>query len=242
MKRIPEGWFEFKGIRSDAMGIRLQSMPERTIPGRKVQRKPVSGRNGSVAYGDTSFEDASASILCDVRDSGADISQIIAWLTGEGSLRFSDEPELVYAASIEQEYARSSISALMTGQRFRLKWTCEPFRKLTIAADPITFYTSGDPIINPGTATSLPRVEIIGNGDFRLNIGAESIAFFGIEGGIVVDSELMDALSLDGKELLNNKISGTPFEIQPGLNTVSWILEEGANIESVTITPRWRYI
>ena len=51
----------------------------------------------------------------------------------------------------------------------------------------------------------------------------------------------MDALNLEGSQLLNDKISGVPYEIQPGNNTVKWLITSG-NISRVVITPRWRYI
>lgn len=241
MKRLTEAWFEFKGIKSTDMGVQLRAMPTRFIPARNYTRKPVGGRDGKLRFGDGKYGDAKARIECSVPDA-ENVTKVLAWLSGSGKLRFSDEPEFVYTGSVEAEYSRASIMTRFEGQRFTVTWVCEPFRKQHTEADPIPFYTSGFGLINPGTAPALPRVEIIGNGDFSLTIGMETMFFTGISGGIIVDSELMDALSLDGKELLNNNISGTPFEIQPGENTVQWLLGEGANIESVTITPRWRYI
>ena len=241
MKRLTEGWFEWKGIRSDAMGIRLQAMPERTLPARKTTRKPVAGRNGRLTYGDKSYEDASARILCDLPDPG-NLRKVLAWLTGEGKLRFSDESEYVYDASIDDEYARSSIAALLSGQRFTVKWNCSPFMHLYSEADPITITQSGTSIENPGTAPALPRVEIIGGGDFSLTIGLQTVYFFDVEGGIIIDSELGDALTPDGSQLANDKMDGELFELQPGFNVVSWITGEGAAVSSVKITPRWRYL
>lgn len=240
MKFMPEGWFEFKGIRSDSMGIRVLHMAERTIPQRRIKRKPVTGKNGTVSYGDFTYGDAYVSIPCDALDSSIDMCQIVSWLTGEGELRFSDEPGFVYDASIEEEYTRTSISALMTGQRATIKWTCYPFRKLYPEPAEIIL-TSAKAITNPGTAPSLPKVAISGYGDFSLTIGMQTIFFYGIENGIIVDSELMDAISPDGSQLLNNQISGDPFEIQPGYNYVSWRVESGS-ITAVKITPRWRYL
>lgn len=241
MKRLNEAWFEFKGIRSDQMGIMLKQMPVRSLPGRNFTRKAVSGRDGTLKYGDFTYKDTTVRLECDVRDE-TKLEAILGWLTGSGDLRFSDEPDRVYAASIEKEYSRSSIQPRLTGQRFTVTWTCAPFRKEYDPLEGINITTSGVVVKNPGTATALPRVEIHGSGDFSLTIGMETIFFAGIDGGIVVDSELMDALNLEGSQLLNDKISGMPFEIQPGNNTVSWLLGDGGEITKVVITPRWRYI
>lgn len=239
MKLLKEAWFEFKGIRSDDMGIYLRTMPIRFMPGRNITRKTISGRDGALAYGDGSYKDISVRQECDARDE-TKLSEIAAWLTGSGELRFSDEPDRVYQASVEKEFSRSSIAARFAGQRFTVNFTCAPFKKLYPEAAEIIL-TSAKAITNPGTAPSLPKVAISGYGDFSLTIGMQTIFFTGVENGIIVDSELMDAISPDGAQLLNNQISGDPFEIQPGYNYVSWRVESGS-ITAVKITPRWRYL
>ena len=129
-------------------------------------------------------------------------------------------------------------------------FSCQPFARLWPEAEPIEITSSGTPLRNPGTAPSLPRIEIIGSGDFSLTIGMQTMFFIGVESGIIVDSELLDALTLDGSLLANGKIDGDFFEIPPGESVVQW-LEGGideedestpGSIEKVTITPRWRCI
>ena len=65
--------------------------------------------------------------------------------------------------------------------------------------------------------------------------------FTGVEDGIVVDSELMDAMDIYKTRFLNDRISGDFFEIQPGYNTVEWEVASG-EITAIKITPRWRYL
>ena len=84
-------------------------------------------------------------------------------------------------------------------------------------------------------------------------IGGETIYFEGVsDGGIIVDSELMDALSYDGTALANDKISGQPWLLQPGSLTVSWDFDPDGvdeatgdllnnSVTSVEILPRWRW-
>lgn len=249
MKRLTEAWFEFKGLRSDEMGIFLKQMPVRSMPGRNITRKTVAGRHGSLAYGDPTYKDVKVSIECDVRDESK-IFSILAWLTGDGLLRFSDEPGFAYDASVDAEYSRSSIQARLSGQRFTITWTCHPFRRIYPEADDLTF-TREATFTNPGTAPSLPRVEIRGSGTFSLTIGMQTVFFTNVEGGgIIVDSELGDALNLEGNQLANECMDGALFEIQPGYNGISWLAggedDEGNSIPGVVtaviITPRWRYI
>lgn len=249
MKRLTEAWFEFKGLRSDEMGIFLKQMPVRSMPGRNITRKTVAGRHGSLAYGDPTYKDVKVRIECDVRDESK-LPSILAWLTGDGLLRFSDEPGLAYDASVDAEYSRSSIQARLSGQRFTITWTCHPFRRMYPEADDLTF-TREATFTNPGTTPSLPRVEIRGSGTFSLTIGMQTVFFTNVEGGgIIVDSELGDALNLEGNQLANECMDGALFEIQPGYNGISWLAggedDEGNSIPGVVtaviITPRWRYI
>lgn len=241
MKRLTEAWFEFKGVNSRDMGILLRKMPTRFMPGRNFNREKVAGRNGSLTYGDGTYNDVSVRIECDARDE-TKFLQIAAWLTGSGDLRFSDEPNMTYDASIEKEYSRTSITPRLSGQRFTVNWTCHPFKRQYPAADAIEITASGWVIANDGTAPAQPKIRITGSGDFSLSIGGQTMWFTGIEDGIVLDCELMDAFSLDEAALLNNKVSGEMFEIQPGANIVSWALDSGASVDSVIIEPRWRYI
>ena len=248
MNRITEAWFEFKGIRSDEMGIYLRQMATRFVPGVNIERKKVDGRNGALKYGPRTYNDVQVRIECDVRDETR-LTQVLAWLTGEGLLRFSDEPEFAYEASVEKEFSRAPIMSRYKGQRFVIVWTCQPFRRLYPEADNLTF-TQDSSFTNPGTAPALPKVEIRGSGTFSVTIGMQTVYFTGVSDGIIVDSELGDALTLDGAQLANDRMDGPLFEIQPGYNGISWIAggedDEGnalsGNVQSVTITPRWRYI
>lgn len=250
MKRLTEAWFEFKGLRSDEMGIWIKQMPVRSLPGRNITRKAVAGRHGTLTYGDATYKDVTIRLECDVRDE-TKLPSILAWLTGDGMLRFSDEPEFAYEASVDKEYSRASIQARLSGQRFTITWTAHPFRHLAEAAENLVFTTNNDDFMNPGTAPCLPRVEIRGSGTFSLTIGAQTVFFNNVEGGgIIVDSEIGDALNLEENQLCNDCMNGPLFKIQPGFNGIGWIAggedDEGnavpGVVTAVIITPRWRYI
>ena len=167
-----------------------------------------------------------------------------AWLTGSGPLRFSWAEDRAYDARA----AKSSDAAQVSPDadplmEFDVTFTCQPFRRLVPEAAPFTISSSGESFTNPGTAPSLPRVKITGSGDFSVSIGMETLFFSGVSGGgIIVDSELMDALTYDGELLANDRVSGTPFQIQPGVNVVSWLAESGSSVTAVEILPRWRYL
>lgn len=239
-RRLTEGWFEFNGVDSREFGILLRQMPTRSLPGRNYTRKKVSGRNGTVLTGDGSYTDVTVKLEFDAPDP-AMIPAIGAWLTGSGLLRFSDEPDFAYEASIDKEYNRSSPIPRLTTQRYAVTFVCNPMRlHWPVDDDTFDLDVSGIVIDNPGTAPSAPRVSITGRGDFALTIGMDTMFFNDVDGGIIVDTELMDAFTEDGAALANDHVSGQFFRIAPGRNVVSWQAEDGSSVSSVSILPRWR--
>ena len=249
MNRLTEAWFEFKGVRSDSLGIMLAEMPQRTVAARNMARKKVAGRSGRIRHSDRSFDDITLQLRFDARDESR-FREIDAWLTGSGALRFSDDPDLDYDACIEASPSRQSIRPRFGGQRYTVKFVCAPFKTLHTPADNIVKQASGESFTNPGTASALSRVKIAGSGWFSVTIGMQTMWFTNVaDGGIIVDAQIGDVLTFDGALLANDKASGELFEIQPGSNTVSWLTggsdDDGTthqgSITSVTITPRWRY-
>lgn len=106
-----------------------------------------------------------------------------------------------------------------------------------------------------GTYFALPRLAIYGRGAFHVTISggghSSSMFFAGVPSpGIVVDSEKMDALTMDGAGLLNRCIlsnSDDFFRIYPGANVISWGVgsgdeEESGRITKIIITPGWRWL
>lgn len=251
MNRITDAWFEFKGVRSDALGAYMTRMPSRELPARRATLIPVAGRSGSVRISDGAYDDITITMAFKVIDT-ANLTAISAWLNGSGVLRLSDDPGYTYDAIIVDPPSRDYAHQHFDPQAYSVTFSCHPFRYHYPAADDIEVTASGTIITNPGTAPSQPRVVIKGDGAFSVTIGtgADAVTMFfrGVEGGIIVDSLLGDALTYDGALLANDKIGASElFMIQPGSQAVTWInggdaddgTELPGSIEKITITPRW---
>lgn len=242
MNRLKDVWFEFGGIKNTELGVEMISMPARNLPIQRGKSYSVAGRPGTLWRTDGACDNVEVSLEFVVPDE-KNIAAVNAWLCGSGLLRFSDEPNYMYEARVSRNFKRQSVSPRMTAQRYAVVFSCHPFRLLYPDAAPIAIASSGTTFDNPGTAPSKPRVKISGSGDFSVTIGMETLFFSGVEGGgIIVDSQLMDALTYDGAALANDKFSGMPWTIQPGWNAVSWMAESGSSVTGIEITPRWRYI
>lgn len=251
INRITEAWFEFKGVRSDALDIYMTQMPSRQLPARQLTRTKIAGRSGRARQTDNSYDDIDVSVSFTLLNP-ANINAVSALLTGSGTLRLSDDPDYVYNAVIEQPPQRAFSHRRFDAQAYDVTFSCHPFRQLYTPAPDIQA-TKGGVYTNPGTAEALPRVAITGSGAFDVTIGGMTMFFHDVETGVIVDSDLGDVLTHDGLLLANNNASGELFRIPSGQFLVDWTnggvgADDDGNevplpgiVTGVTITPHWRY-
>lgn len=250
MGRINDSWFEFNGVKSSSMGVRIMSAHVSTRGEMRGTQEAVSARNGYLWLSDGTLKAFDEKYTCHVRQSM--LHACAAWLSGSGRLRFSHMPDAQYDArpikAVEYKRITSDTDPIY---EFVVTFTCQPYAYVYPPAGDIILTTSGGTLTNPGTAAALPRIAVEGSGYFSLTIGMQTLFFVNVtDGGVIVDSELGDALTLDGTLLANDKIDGDLFQIQPGSNVVSWLTggenEAGeivsGSVTKVTITPRWRYM
>ncbi len=60
----------------------------------------------------------------------------------------------------------------------------------------------------------------------------------GIGNGIVLDWEAQECTSLDGGQLLNDKVDGDPQYLPPGNSVISWT----GTVVKLVVTPNWRFL
>ncbi|MBQ6595313.1 MAG: hypothetical protein IJH78_06640 [Clostridia bacterium] len=239
MRTAKNAWFWFGGAYSWEKGALMTAWPTRYAPVLNGREKEVSGRDGDVFITDGSYGTVEVTQEFAIRDI-AQAPTVHDWLRGAGLLRFSDEPDLAYEARVKSLKAEPAAGRLM-GRRYSCRFICQPFRYQYPPAGAITLTSPGS-VFNPGTAPALPRITITGTGDFSVTIGGETIWFTDVPGGIVIDSELMDAISPDGTYLMNDHITGMPWKLAPGANAVTWETDTGSSVGSVVILPEWRFL
>lgn len=242
MKRLTDAWFEFNGINCADKHVRLMEMPERTRPAMRGESVLVPGKNGDVWISEDAYDIFTVNVDCTTLDDDFDVNEINEWLTGEGGLRFSDEPDIIYHARVSDSFARSNRWLRFADQEFSIPFVCQPMRYKFLAdeaADDVEISEPNFSITNEGTVFSEPRITVVGSGDCSITLNAQEITLEGLTDGIIIDSELQDCLSLDGGELLNNLASMDEFPIlRVGANNLTYT----GNILSITIRPRWRYL
>ncbi len=242
-------WFTWNGTDCREYGIRAVELPPISFAKERVTWKDIAGRSGSLALleGDSVYEDLTFKCICRVEDT-ANLSAIGAWLNGSGNVCFASRPEGYYKGRISAAIEWDKITQGHKHREFTVTWRCVPFCYLNnapaITVPASAMAEGGYAIANPGTAASQPKMTIVGSGDFTVSFGGQMVLLTNVTDGIVLDSELMDALNVAETQLLNDQMSGDFFEIQPGTSTLSWeAYEENDNagsVTSITILPRWR--
>lgn len=222
------------------VGVRLMTAPTYTHTTLRGTSQIAVGRSGDFFATDNARDPYEMKITIRTRLSNRE--RVSAWLDGSGLLFFSWQADRACPARIDKDYSWKLVvpgaDPLLEAE---IVFMCQPWHYLHPQAEAKTITVSGTHIVNPGTLASLPVVTIVGHGEFTINIGQQSLFFQSIEDGIVINSDLGDAYDLDATTLLNNKVTGDLWEIEPGDNIVFWTAEPGSLVESVTILPMWRY-
>ena len=228
MPRLNRAWFEFKGINSALYGIKIMDADVFYMPVERVTSYTAAGRSGVIQRSEHAFD--AFDIQRKIRVPMSQLNDVAAWLSGSGKLRFSYAPTYAYEARVNAlnrngkplEFKRVSLGEdpMFEGS---VIFSCQPYRYLYPAAPSVEITESGAILRNPGNTYSQPRVTIYGRGEFKITIGEQVMEFGNVVDGIVVDTELGDALTLDGKSLANNWIMDSElWEIEPGENVVTW--------------------
>lgn len=248
MARLNLGWFEFNGIKSSDMGVRIVGPQSYTSGLRRGSEEPVAGKNGYTWLSDETREQYDIKRTCHVHASAR--RAVKSWLSGSGALRFSGEADAQYEARI---IGRIDYKQICPGEdpiyEFQVSFTVQPDPYVYPPAGVFVATAQGMELPTPENAYGLPIITIFGSGNFSLTIGNQTAYFSGVADGIILDSELGDALTLDFALLANDKVNGDLFELGSGPNVISWQLggeDETGNasdgsIESVSILPRWRW-
>lgn len=225
----------FNKISSDDIGVIVEKFPSRPIPRRKSETVSVPGRNGDILFQQNAFENVTQNY--DIYVSAKDVklhniaAKVAQWLLQTGYLRLEDsyEPDVFrmayYSGGIDienllDEYGRCTIT-----------FTCRPERYLKSGEYPVTL-AKNQVLINPTSYPAKPLIKVSGSGDGHLFVGDNEIALTGINGYLVIDSDIMDCYK--GSENCNSKMTGE-FPMLSGITPFAW----NGNITGVEVTPRW---
>ena len=226
----------WKGINSRTIGITVTDLPEIILPEERVTFTDVPGLSGSLAQteGVDVYKDITLAVKCYCPDSSpATVAAIAAYFRGAGRLELPNRPDGYYEARVINQLPFAKILRGNAARTFTVNFRCKPFLHL-FSGETVQEIQSGDFLLNPTGIQAKPLITITGSGDITLLVGTQHIELEGVEGGIVLDSELQEAYWND--TLKNSCMTGEFPVLSEGNTAISWT---GGNVTSVNIIPRW---
>ncbi len=226
----------WKGVNSRTVGITVTELPEIILPEERVTFTDIPGLSGSLVQteGVDVYKDITLAVKCYCPDpTPAAVVTIAAYFRGAGRLELPNRPEGYYEARVVNQIAFAKILRGNSPRTFTVNFRCKPFLHLYSGETEETA-SSGDFLHNPTGIQAKPLITIVGNGDITLLVGTQIIQLNGIEGGIILDSELQEAYW--DNALKSNCMTGEFPVLGEGNVVISWT---GGTVAQVTIIPRW---
>jgi predicted phage tail component-like protein len=227
---MTEPYFIFKNINSLDYGIVIDEdwLPPIEKAEDDIEYIEVPGRDGVLTVNNGRKKPIYKTIHCVLNNH--EYKDIVKkWLTGEGELIISNEPDVFYKSRVygpvQFEYSFVATS------EFEINFICQPWAYLLTGKNKIIINSQDTIINNPGEIAK-PLIKIYGNGPVDLILNNKIHKFYDIDEYAIVDSELMEAY----KDTSFIRYYGDFPELQPGENIISWT----GNVTKIEITPRWR--
>ena len=235
---MSEPYVIYNGVKSSDIGLVVEKLPDFHRPARMVELLYIPGRDGRLVRDEGSEEPYTTDMR--INCMGQPLSTLYAWLSGEGWMISSDEPDRAIWVSFHGQ---------IKDTRFRVEGKnydsltvpvfCQPYRYHYPQPEAEKVNSTPGQATNAGTAPCLPVITIKGTGDVSILFGGVQIDVEGMTDGIIVDSELMDCFSLDRSQLLNAMVEMDDFPVmQPGVTYIQWSGE--GTIDEIIIDRRCR--
>ena len=231
----------FRGVAASSLdNVYISKMPDHRKAGMRYSEYYVKGRDGAlhVDEGLANFDLTATLIMINGLPSTRQL--INAWADGTGKLITSDDLTHAYEATVKQEiqWTRVLSNKLDGVQRFHdaavITWNCQPY--MVEAVDSVIELTASQAIINPGSATALPMIQVNGSGDVSFSVNGEEISIADMTANVPVyiDSATGYVYTAQGATAM----TGDFPVLELGTNNITI----GNGITSLRITPHWRWI
>ena len=236
LETLYKPYFIFRGKNSLDMGVIVTSMPDVYKPKRRVSTEEIPGRNGVLHVDDGTYENYSKVVECAVVKR-ANLDSICAWLDGSGEAIFSTEPDKVYRVRVDNQISIGKM--LQYFQKFQVTFDTFPFKYSVNAADDFVVLTKPSLLRNRGTVYAEPKIKIYGTGSVVLAINGKEYQLDGLNGSVVLESEMMEVLEGAGVTYTPSDLGNDLFpRLEVGNNEISWT----GDVEKIEIEPRWRWL
>lgn len=232
---MPDHYFWLDGIRSDDMGIYLQSPIEFSSAVRRVETISITGRSGDLHISDGSFENVTGTATCYLleRYVGHALDRLGTFLgleSGYRRLETSYEPDIYRMARITGAPGSAVRMGLLNP--FTIEFDCMPQKFLLSGEYPIIVTKTQH--IHNDYMPAAPLIRVYGDSAGSIAVNGVTIQIQDIDGYMDIDCGIQNAYK--ESENMNASINAPSFPVfNHGDNTVGF----SGGITQLQITPRW---
>jgi phage-related protein len=209
--------FTFNGTASTSYDIIVKKLPLVVTPERNIDSIKIDGRNGNLHIDYETYNSYNTTMEIIINDL-TELDAIKAWLTGTGTIIFSDRPTIQYSCVIKNQlpfdmYAYNSkvVPIQMELSPLGLSTTQTTVTKTT---SPATFTVGG-------TYEAKPSLEIKGTGEATITLnGTEFTLTNCTSTAYIVDCDLQNVTKSSAN--VNDEFSGDFPSLIVGTNNLSW--------------------
>ena len=224
-------WFLWKNVDSRTMDVWVSQLPPPTRAAERVQEVTIPGRAGTLTLkeGENVHE-------CYVKECvitapwTADFSALLDWLTGDGQVIFSSEPDRVYWAHLAGEVRFDRISNSL--KQCRIPFYVHPHKGQYPPESDITLPTvenntpvnASGTLSNPGNVASKPIFTLTFASACKLSVNGSVMTF------VHNNSEALETITVDcdaqlvtdSNGIWSGKVYGEFPTLEPGENSVEY--------------------
>lgn len=210
-------YFIFNGTSSATYDIIVKKMPPITAPKRSIETISVDGRSGTLHIDNGTYEAYNITIECIITDLSK-LNTIKGWLTGIGTIEFSNNLNVVYDCVVKNQIDFSKYLTVL--REFPLQLELQPIGKdktettVTKTTSPTTFTVGG-------TICVSPKLEIKGTGEATITLNGTTFTISDLDNtATIVDCDLMNVTKSSSQA--NDQFVGPFPSLIVGTNSISW--------------------
>ena len=221
----------------------IGKMPAKKKAGMRYAEYYVKGRDGAL-HVDEGLSNFDLQVTLQLVNATVDKKYAVnAWADGTGKLIVSDDVYYVGESLVAKAY-KASVKGDVRWTRVEgngnfydradITFNCQPY--MYEAVDSRITLTETASILNPGSATSYPLIQVNGSGDATFSVNGSAIQIDGMTANVPVyiDCDTGYVYTESGA----TSIRGDIPHFEMGTNTITI----GSGVTSLVITPHWRWI
>ena len=237
------GSFIVNNIDSSTLKSIIQFRPELDYPKRKVNFEDVSGHSGDIPFDEEAYENTDLKLTLftagkseeEVGYNRSLISHAFDHGTYTSFVPYFD-PNKTYRVMLSSGPSFTSSGQHRKISQYTLDLTVKPYKMLP----KVIFELSEKATIRNSTFhVSEPKITVYGTGDITIKINGRAFVLKGIEGYIIIDTEIAHSYKSVNGILLGQDMKVFTLDypiLTPGENTIEWT----GNVTSVILEPKWR--